>query len=319
MGLLLGIGCGLINPNIFDTDIHLQKQVYSHDFGSATGLKVWSKYARRGRYAESKSTIAFDEWTRTLRFFLPGELAQVSADAGTMDLIARAAPADPRLNRPDRNVVPGRPDFKGGGGWSGAPLGPQSLDDFRKGLREPGVDYHGSPTSGSSPAKPARPGDLPDLTGDLGGDLGNLGKDPEVRYAPSGDAFANVTMATTRTWKDKTSGEKKEETEWHRIVFNGRLAEIAGEYLKKGRSIYVEGRLRTRKWQDKDGADKYTTEIYADQMQMLGSREGLGGGDEGGGGRAPGAGAGSAGGSAKPAPAKKPAGGFDDMDDDIPF
>ena len=149
--------------------------------------------------------------------------------------------------------------------------------------------------------------------------VGNLGKDPEVRYAPSGDAFANVTMATTRTWKDKTSGEKKEETEWHRIVFNGRLAEIAGEYLKKGRSIYVEGRLRTRKWQDKDGADKYTTEIYADQMQMLGSREGLGGGDEGGGGRAPGAGAGSAGGSAKPAPAKKPAGGFDDMDDDIPF
>ena len=149
--------------------------------------------------------------------------------------------------------------------------------------------------------------------------VGNLGKDPEVRYAPSGDAFANVTMATTRTWKDKTSGEKKEETEWHRIVFNGRLAEIAGEYLKKGRSIYVEGRLRTRKWQDKDGADKYTTEIYADQMQMLGSREGLGGGDEGGGGRAPGAGGGSAGGSAKPAPAKKPAGGFDDMDDDIPF
>ena len=149
--------------------------------------------------------------------------------------------------------------------------------------------------------------------------VGNLGKDTEVRYAPSGDAFANVTMATTRTWKDKTSGEKKEETEWHRIVFNGRLAEIAGEYLKKGRSIYVEGRLRTRKWQDKDGADKYTTEIYADQMQMLGSREGLGGGDEGGGGRAPGAGGGSAGGSAKPAPAKKPAGGFDDMDDDIPF
>ena len=149
--------------------------------------------------------------------------------------------------------------------------------------------------------------------------VGNLGKDPEVRYAPSGDAFANVTMATTRTWKDKTSGEKKEETEWHRIVFNGRLAEIAGEYLKKGRSIYVEGRLRTRKWQDKDGADKYTTEIYADQMQMLGSREGLGGGDEGGGGRAPGAGGGSAGGSAKPAPAKKPASGFDDMDDDIPF
>ena len=148
--------------------------------------------------------------------------------------------------------------------------------------------------------------------------VGNLGKDPEVRYAPSGDAFANVTMATTRTWKDKTSGEKKEETEWHRIVFNGRLAEIAGEYLKKGRSIYVEGRLRTRKWQDKDGADKYTTEIFADQMQMLGSREGMGGSDEGGGGRASGA-AGASGAGAKPAPAKKPASGFDDMDDDIPF
>ncbi len=145
--------------------------------------------------------------------------------------------------------------------------------------------------------------------------VGNLGKDPEVRYAPSGDAFANVTIATTRTWKDKNSGEKKEETEWHRIVFNGRLAEIAGEYLKKGRSIYVEGRLRTRKWQDKDGTDKYTTEIIADQMQMLGSREGMGGGmDEGGGGGRPASAPRSA-----PAAAKKPAGNFDDMDDDIPF
>ncbi|MBL8386127.1 MAG: single-stranded DNA-binding protein [Burkholderiales bacterium] len=142
--------------------------------------------------------------------------------------------------------------------------------------------------------------------------VGNLGKDPEVRYAPSGDAFANVTLATTRTWKDKNSGEKKEETEWHRIVFNGRLAEIAGEYLKKGRPIYVEGRLRTRKWQDKDGQDKYTTEIIADQMQMLGSREGMGSApmDDGGARAAP---------AAKPAPAKKPAGNFDDMDDDIPF
>ena len=146
--------------------------------------------------------------------------------------------------------------------------------------------------------------------------VGNLGKDPEVRYAPSGDAFANVTIATTRTWKDKNSGEKKEETEWHRIVFNGRLAEIAGEYLKKGRSIYVEGRLRTRKWQDKDGTDKYTTEIIADQMQMLGSREGMGGGgvDEGGGGGRP-----ASAPRAAPAAAKKPAGNFDDMDDDIPF
>jgi single-strand DNA-binding protein len=155
--------------------------------------------------------------------------------------------------------------------------------------------------------------------------VGNLGKDPKVRYAPSGDAFANVTIATTRTWKDKATNEKKEETEWHRIIFNGRLAEIAGEYLKKGRSIYVEGRLRTRKWQDKDGQDKYTTEIVADQMQMLGSREGMGGGmDEGGGGRSYGGGgsnggAGGGGGSSARAPAKKPAGNFDDMDDDIPF
>lgn len=146
--------------------------------------------------------------------------------------------------------------------------------------------------------------------------VGNLGKDPEVRYAPSGDAFANVTIATTRSWKDKNSGEKKEETEWHRIVFNGRLAEIAGEYLKKGRSIYVEGRLRTRKWQDKDGTDKYTTEIIADQMQMLGSREGMGGGmDEGG----AGGGRPASAPRAAPAAAKKPAGNFDDMDDDIPF
>ena len=158
--------------------------------------------------------------------------------------------------------------------------------------------------------------------------VGNLGKDPEVRYAPSGDAFANITLATTRNWKDKTSGEKKEETEWHRIVFNGRLAEIAGEYLKKGRSIYVEGRLRTRKWKDKEGNDKYTTEIMADQMQMLGSREGMGGGGED---AAPRAESGarppraekseSAGGEkagAGAASAKK-GGGFDDMDDDIPF
>ena len=146
--------------------------------------------------------------------------------------------------------------------------------------------------------------------------VGNLGKDPEVRYAPSGDAFANVNIATTRTWKDKTSGEKKEETEWHRIIFNGRLAEIAGEYLKKGRSIYVEGRLRTRKWQDKDGVDKYTTEIVAYEMQMLGSREGMGGApmdDDSHGASSAG------GGGSKPAPTKKPAGNFDDMDDDIPF
>ena len=152
--------------------------------------------------------------------------------------------------------------------------------------------------------------------------IGNLGRDPEVRYAPSGSAICNVTLATSRQWKDKNSGERQEETEWHRVVFYDRLAEIAGEYLKKGRPVYVEGRLKTRKWTDKDGVDKYTTEIVADQMQLLGSREGMGGGDEGGGG---------GGGYAResrpaarpPAPAAKPApksgGGFEDMDDDIPF
>jgi len=106
--------------------------------------------------------------------------------------------------------------------------------------------------------------------------IGNLGKDPEVRYSPNGQAVANVTIATSESWKDKTSGEKVEKTEWHRIVFWGKLAEIAGEYLKKGSQIYIEGRLQTRKWQDKDGNDKYTTEIVANEMQMLGSREGRG-------------------------------------------
>ena len=158
--------------------------------------------------------------------------------------------------------------------------------------------------------------------------IGNLGRDPEVRYTPSGAAVCNVTVATSRNWKDKTSGEKVEETEWHRVVFYDRLAEIAGEYLKKGRSVYVEGRLKTRKWQDKDGVEKYTTEIVADNMQMLGGREGMGGGDEGGGGsRGYGReGGGAESGSrpaqrppaAKPAPAKSST-GFDDMDDDIPF
>jgi single-strand DNA-binding protein len=151
--------------------------------------------------------------------------------------------------------------------------------------------------------------------------IGNLGRDPEVRYTPSGAAVCNVTVATSRNWKDKNSGDKVEETEWHRVVFYDRLAEIAGEYLKKGRSVYVEGRLKTRKWQDKEGKDNYTTEIVADNMQMLGSREGMGGGDEGG----------SRGESSsrpaqrpaanKPAasPASKSSTGFDDMDDDIPF
>jgi len=148
--------------------------------------------------------------------------------------------------------------------------------------------------------------------------IGNLGRDPEVRYTPSGSAVCNVSIATTRTWKNKESGEKQEETEWHRVVFFDRLAEIAGEYLKKGRSVYVEGRLRTRKWQDKEGKDNYTTEIFALEMQMLGSREGMGGaaasGDDHGEGRsAP---------APRPAgskPAAKSATGFDDMDDDIPF
>ena len=114
--------------------------------------------------------------------------------------------------------------------------------------------------------------------------IGNLGRDPEVRYMPSGSAICNITVATSRQWKDKTSGDKQEETEWHRIVFFDRMAEIAGEYLKKGRPVYVEGRLKTRKWTDKDGVEKYTTEIVATEMQLLGSREGMGGGDDGGGG-----------------------------------
>jgi single-strand DNA-binding protein len=149
--------------------------------------------------------------------------------------------------------------------------------------------------------------------------IGNLGRDPEVRYAPSGSAICNVTVATSRQWKDKTSGEKQEETEWHRVVFYDRLAEIAGEYLKKGRPVYVEGRLKTRKWTDKDGVEKYTTEIVADQMQLLGSREGMGEGESRGS-SAPGASARpAAGGAAKPAAQKPASTGFDDMDDDIPF
>ncbi|HQU14981.1 MAG: single-stranded DNA-binding protein [Chromatiales bacterium 21-64-14] len=104
--------------------------------------------------------------------------------------------------------------------------------------------------------------------------VGNLGRDPEVRYLPSGSAVANVTIATSESWKDKQSGEKQERTEWHNVVFYSRLAEVVGEYLKKGSQIYVEGSLRTRKWQDKDGRDRYTTEIVANEMQMLGGRGG---------------------------------------------
>jgi len=155
--------------------------------------------------------------------------------------------------------------------------------------------------------------------------VGNLGKDPETRYATSGAAICNITLATSRQWKDKASGEKREETEWHRVVFYDRLAEIAGEYLKKGRPVYVEGRLKTRKWQDKEGQDRYTTEIIAEEMQLLGSREGGGGGggDVDFGGGSAGGGAPRAGGAGKGTgtgggAAKKPA-TPDDFDDDIPF
>ena len=143
--------------------------------------------------------------------------------------------------------------------------------------------------------------------------VGNLGADPETRYTPSGDAVTNIRVATTDKWKDKASGEMKEATEWHRISFFGRLAEVAGEYLKKGSQVYVEGSLRTRKWQDKDGQDRYSTDIRGDVMQMLGRREGGGAPRE----TEPRA---AAGGEAKAAAApKKPAGKFDDMEDDIPF
>ena len=153
--------------------------------------------------------------------------------------------------------------------------------------------------------------------------VGNLGKDPETRYATSGAAICNITVATSRQWKDKASGEKREETEWHRVVFYDRLAEIAGEYLKKGRPVYVEGRLKTRKWQDKEGQDRYTTEIIAEEMQLLGSRESGSSGDaEFGGGESRGARGTGGGGGTGAAPKsggapKKP--NPDDFDDDIPF
>ena len=156
--------------------------------------------------------------------------------------------------------------------------------------------------------------------------VGNLGRDPDMRSFPSGDQIANVTIATTDKWKDKQTGEMKEATEWHRVVFNGRLAEIVGQYLRKGSQVYVEGSLRTRKWTDKDGIEKFTTEIRADQMQMLGSRQGMGGpgGDDGGGGyeaprqSAPARAPAAAAPRQAPAPSRA-ASGFDDMDDDIPF
>ncbi len=167
--------------------------------------------------------------------------------------------------------------------------------------------------------------------------VGNLGADPEVRYLPSGDAVANIRLATTDRYKDKASGEFKEATEWHRVAFFGRLAEIVNEYLKKGSSVYIEGRIRTRKWQGQDGQDRYSTEIVADQMQMLGGRgASIGGGDDGGygggrdmersggggggGGRAAApARSGGGGGSGASRPSTPAGGGFDEMDDDIPF
>ena len=167
--------------------------------------------------------------------------------------------------------------------------------------------------------------------------VGNLGRDPEMRTFPSGDQVANVTIATTDKWKDKQSGEMREATEWHRVVFNGRLAEIAGQYLRKGSQVYVEGSLRTRKWTDQSGVEKYSTEIRADQMQMLGGRQGMGGPqggghDDGGYGggeeqaprrapppRAPMAAPAPRPVPQAPAPAPRAASGFDDMDDDIPF
>jgi len=169
--------------------------------------------------------------------------------------------------------------------------------------------------------------------------VGNLGADPEVRYLPSGDAVANIRLATTDRYKDKTSGEMKEATEWHRVSFFGRLAEIVNEYLKKGSSVYIEGRIRTRKWQAQDGTDRYSTEIVAEQMQMLGGRGGAmgGGGDEGGYSREPsersgggggggrvasgggGASRGGSGGGGSSRPSAPAGGGFDEMDDDIPF
>jgi len=135
--------------------------------------------------------------------------------------------------------------------------------------------------------------------------IGHLGKDPEVRYSPNGGAVTNITLATSESWKDKNTGEKQERTEWHRVVFFGKLAEIAGEYLKKGSQVYLEGRLQTRKWQDKEGKDRYTTEIVAGEMQMLGGREGRGAPTDSGG--------------TEPAASKPSKAAPGDFDDDIPF
>ncbi len=139
--------------------------------------------------------------------------------------------------------------------------------------------------------------------------VGNLGADPETRYMPSGGAVTNISLATTRSWRDRESGEQQERTEWHRVVFFSRLAEIAGEYLRKGRQVYIEGELRTRKWQDRDGNDRYTTEIVANEMQMLGGRS-----DMDAPARMPARGV-----AEQPASAAPASTGTDDLDDDIPF
>lgn len=142
--------------------------------------------------------------------------------------------------------------------------------------------------------------------------IGNLGRDPEMRYTASGEAICNFSIACTDTWKDKQTGEKREQTEWVRISFFGKLAEIAGQYLKKGSQVYIEGSLRTRKWTDKDGQERYTTEIRGDEMKMLGSRQGSPASSGGGSGHEPA--------DYAPAPARnKPKPSFDDLGDDIPF
>jgi single-strand DNA-binding protein len=148
--------------------------------------------------------------------------------------------------------------------------------------------------------------------------VGNLGQDPETRYMPSGGAVTNITLATNESWKDKQTGEQKDRTEWHKVAMFNRLAEIAAEYLRKGSQVYIEGKLRTRKWQDRDGNDRYTTDVIADEMQMLGGR---GGGGGGGGSFSSGGGSngGSGGGSNAPSGGGQSAPPADDFDDDIPF
>jgi len=141
--------------------------------------------------------------------------------------------------------------------------------------------------------------------------VGNLGQDPETRAMPSGSTVTNITLATNESWKDKQTGEQKDRTEWHKIAMFNRLAEIAAEYLRKGSQVYIEGKLRTRKWQDRDGNDRYTTEVIADEMQMLGGRGGGGGNYSSGGG--------SGGGSKAPSGGGQSAPPADDFDDDIPF